>query len=151
MLGISILNILRWSKNKIVYRIALVLLVIIFMAPGINLSLVNKDPLKKQPWREMANWLKKQSDFQETNVYALGIYLKGRFTIEFYLEPQKEPLPISELKIGRDQKMYLVETSSVWKIDEKILNELGKVYKIKVVSFQPNSPDFGNIYVCTKK
>ena len=151
MLGISILNILKWLKNKIAYRIAIVLLAIIFMTPGINLSLVNKDPLKKQPWREMAHWLKKQPDIQETNVYSLGIYLKGRFTIEFYLEPEKKPLPISELRIGKDQKMYLVETSSVWKIDDKTLNEIGKAYEIKVISFQRNSPDFGNIYLCAKK
>jgi len=151
MIGMSILTMLKWLKNKIPKRIAIALLVVIFITPGIYLSLINKEPLRKQPWREMASWLKKQPDIQETNVYALGIYLKKRFTIEFYLEPQKKPLHINELKFGRDQKMYLVETNRVWKIDRKLLNEIKKTYDVKEISFQSNSPDFGNIYVCTKK
>jgi hypothetical protein len=49
-----------------------VIVIIILIIPGIYLTWFNKDKLIKQPWREMSVWLKKQSDYTQTDIYALG-------------------------------------------------------------------------------
>jgi uncharacterized membrane protein len=128
-----------------------VIVIIILIIPGIYLTWFNKDKLIKQPWREMSVWLKKQSDYTQTDIYALGFYLKNRFTLDFYLLPEYKTKHLKDLAVGIPPKMYLVETNSVWKIKPELLHEVNEKYKVRIVKFNEGHSEFGNIYVCTKK
>lgn len=124
---------------------------LLLLIPAIQLVFVDRDRLVKQPWREMSAWLKSQADYPEVNVYALGIKLKDRFTIDFYINPEKRAKHIVDMKLGEDEKMYLVETNSVWKINPELLQKIGEIYTVDVVPFQKGHAEFGNVYVCVKK
>jgi uncharacterized membrane protein len=145
---ISFIKIIRGTRIRFVIATAFIFL---YSTPGVSLTFYQKSNLEKQPWREMAMWLKGQSDYQQTNIYTKGIFLKNRFTIDFYLLPSKKANHISNLIPGQDDKMYLVETSSVWTLDQNLLEKIYNLYDVSVVDFNKNNVDFGRIYICKKK
>ena len=132
-------------------KIATGIFLIILLSPGIYMSFIHKEKLEKQPWREMGQWLKNQEDYEKTKIYSLGILLNKRFTIDFYLNKNKEAVHLTNMKVGEDPKMYLVESNSVWQINDTILSKVRKQYSIKQIPFNKDHSEFGNIYVCEKK
>lgn len=152
MLGLALIDVYDRIKLFQLRLVGSIALLFAFSYAGFNLSVVDRENrLHKQPWREMGAWLKKQPDLKEANVYANGILLKNRFTIDFYIEPDKKAIPLYTINLGKDRKMYLVESSYVWSIDPELLKKVKKDYVVDVVPFHTDKTDFGRIYICTRK
>jgi uncharacterized membrane protein len=151
MIGIALLRIYDRLRQANLRVAGSVIFLAAFSIPGIYMSLLNKEKLLKQPWREMSAWLKQQPDLKETNVYASGIWLKNRFTIDYYLAPGKKAKQFYDMKVGEDTKMYLVESSYVWSIKPDLLEKIKAAYEIQIVPFLADRADFGRIYICKKK
>lgn len=122
-----------------------------FSWSGIYMSFINKDRLKKHPWRQMAGWLKQQPDFNPAIVYGPHASFKNFRLLDFYLKGAQPSHTIEELRVGQDKKMYLVEGTSVWKIPDSILNRVTASYKVTRIGFQDEHPDHGAVYVCELK
>lgn len=151
MVGLATLALIDRIRIRNIRSAALAFLLLILAIPGLTMSFYNKEKLLKQPWREMGAWLLQQNDLETTNVYSSGIWLKNRFTIDFYLEPRKKAKQFYDMKVGEDEKMYLVESSFVWALNPSLLERIKKQYDVEVIPFLTDRIDFGKIYVCTKK
>lgn len=124
---------------------------IIMIWPGINESFINKSKLRKQPWREMGEWLNNRPDYSGAKIYSQGAFVKKEINIDFYLNGDDKALGLAGMHPGEDKKMYLVETNSVWKIKDSVFNRLDSFYTITQVRFNKGEANFGNIYICEKK
>jgi uncharacterized membrane protein len=154
MTGYGVIDIVN---NKYLYNKALLIKLVfatslvIYSASGLYMSLVDKSRLVKQPWREMAAWLKKRKDYQQIPVFAQGKQLKDKFTIDYYLEQPKKAQHFNTLHIGAEPIFYLVETNSVWKIKDSSMAKIHQLYNVETFDFQENSVDFGRVYFCKLK
>jgi hypothetical protein len=151
MIGLALLWLYEEFVSARMQKAIPVVFTFLLLIPAVHLVFVDRDRLVKQPWREMSAWLKARPDYNQVNVYAMGIKLKNRFTIDFYINPEKQAKHIVDMKLGEDEKMYLVETNSVWRIDPELLRKIGEMYTVELVPFQKDHAEFGNIYVCVKK
>lgn len=138
----------RLASFKILFP---VLLVAAFSWEGISMSFIHKDKLKKHPWREMAQWLQQQPDSDSAVIYGFPANYKNFMLIDFYLKRSIPSLSIHDFVPGRDKKLYLLETTSAWKIDSATLSKVCDQYDVTRIRFQTDVPDSGAIYVCTKK
>jgi 4-amino-4-deoxy-L-arabinose transferase-like glycosyltransferase len=150
MLAISLQN-LAQKLPRMLLTPAVIATVVLLSTEGILLSFVNRTPLEKQPWREMANWLYQQPDFKETPVYSQGAMIKGYFNLDFYLEEGKKAKHLNTLEPGREQKFYIVETNSVWQVKDSVFNRIDSFYLRTSEPFNPGKPEFGTIYTCIRK
>lgn len=152
MLGLGILFVVDDLKAyKAKFSAALiVILVLAFTVPGIYLSFINKQKLDKHPWREISNWLNGQPDINETKIYSIGAYVKGKKDLDFYLKSKQNTYQVDAIKPGEEKKMYLVETDGYWKIKDSVLHRLDSFYAIQRHSIKAGSQT-GNIYICTVK
>lgn len=154
MLAMAMLWIAEKFQAGFLQRFAFVFLPILvacFCFSGLYLSVFDKRPLVKQPWREMAKWIKAQPDYLEIPVYALGTQVKGQSNIDFYLTGGKLAKHMNTLVPGTDRKMYLVETSGIWKINDSILHRVDSFYTRERIEFKEHFPGYGNIYICERK
>jgi mannosyltransferase len=150
MLAISIIELMRFVPRK-VFRFALMTVLIFFSIQGFWMSFINPEPLKKQPWRQMATWLVNQSDYIETPVYSQGSIIKGYFNLDFYLKEGKKATHLNFLIPGKDQKFYIVETNSIWQVRDSVFQRIDSLYTRTRQPFQSDNEFFGNIYICTIK
>jgi uncharacterized membrane protein len=154
MMGMSILQIgekIAGWRPRLYPSLALAIIILAFSLSGIYMSLIDKSSLVKQPWREMAAWINRQPDSQQVPVYALGAMVKGQFNIDFYLKKGTQAKQLSTLVPGKDDKMYLVETSGTWSISDSVKRRIDSIYTRKCVAFKEKYPGFGNIYICERK
>ena len=155
MIGIGCISFLSYISKSYwpMYKPSAIIpiLLLLFIAPGLYLSFINRDGLIKQPWREMGKWLRSQPDIDSVKVYSTGSYVKNKIDIDFYLAPGHSSTSVTELKPGTDKKMYLVETNGAWKIPDSTLNTLHRSYNISEVKFNAGLVKFGDIYICTLK
>jgi hypothetical protein len=150
MLAISIIELMSFVSRK-AFSFALMIVLILFSIQGFWMSFINPEPLKKQPWREMANWLINQADYKETPVYSQGSMIKGFFNLDFYLKEGKKTNHLTALVPGTDQKFYVVETNSAWQVKDSVFQRIDSFYTRTTQSFQSDDESFGNIYICKIK
>lgn len=136
------------------YKIAVWLFILFLLSfDGINVSLFNKEPLRKEPWREMAQWLRQQPDLQSTALYSVGYQLKKRFTLDYYLPEKKAVhMQVDTAGLSLVKRFYLVETNGhdVLKKNEK--DYLKSKYEYKEVFFgYPVGGQGGTITIFTAK
>lgn len=88
------------------------MIVLLLCFDGVKSSFFDKKPLMKEPWREMAQWLRQQPDFKQTALFSTGYQLKDRFTLDYYL-PEKKSRHIRYDTVGLSliKRFYLVETN----------------------------------------
>jgi hypothetical protein len=139
------------NRKQMLYPMLLITALTIFSAEGIYMSYINKDKLKKHPWREVATWIKEQPDYSKAAVYGPPASFKNFMLIDFYLNRPTPSLSIYDLKPGNDEKMYLVEGSGIWKIKEDLLEKVALQYTVTKIGFQQDNPSSGAVYVCVKK
>ncbi|NTS43776.1 glycosyltransferase family 39 protein [Flavisolibacter sp. BT320] len=154
MLGFSILHLAAKLQDAAPVPLAKgahALVMAAFCFWGLHLSLVDRAPLVKQPWRELAEWVKKQPDYGQVPVYSLGTQVKGLSNIDFYLDSQKPSVHLDRLVPGRDAKMYLVETSGIWQIRDSVWQRVDSFYNRRKLALDPAYPGTGNIYICERK
>jgi uncharacterized membrane protein len=154
MAGYGVIDIISSSflyKKSHLRKLVFTAFLVMFSVGGLYMSLVDKSRLVKQPWREMAAWLKKREDYQQIPVFAKGKQLKDKFTIDYYLGQSKKAQHFSTLHIGAEPVFYLVETSSVWKINDSSMAKIHQLYNVETFGFQENSVDFGRVYFCSLK
>jgi uncharacterized membrane protein len=154
MFGFVILQLVEKLEkvgSQIVAWVAFALIIIVFSFSGFYMSLVDKTPLVKQPWRQMAMWLRRQPDFQKVPVYAYGSYVNSRFNLDFYLGEKKQAIHMDSLIPGKDAKMYLVESTGVWGISDSVMKRVDSFYIRRQVPFRETNPSYGNIYVCERR
>jgi uncharacterized membrane protein len=95
------------------FKIAAFLFILFLLSfDGLKVSLFNKEPLRKEAWREMAQWLKQQPDFKQAAVFSTGYQLKDRFTLDYYL-PEKKSRHMRHDTVGLYlyKRFYLVESN----------------------------------------
>jgi 4-amino-4-deoxy-L-arabinose transferase-like glycosyltransferase len=136
------------------YKIAIWLLILSLLSfDGLKVSLFNKGPLRKEPWREMAEWLRQQPDLQTTALYSVGYQLKKRFTLDYYLPEKKAVhMQVDTAGLSLVKRFYLVETNGhdVLKKIEK--DYLKSKYEYKEVFFgYPVGGQGGTITIFTAK
>ncbi|HMK24617.1 MAG TPA: glycosyltransferase family 39 protein [Chitinophagaceae bacterium] len=121
--------------------------------PGLNLTLVNKTKLVKQPWREIGIWLKQQNDYNTTSIYSHNVWIKNFRYISFYLDSSNKAKDLLKIEVGSDQKMYLVGTSGYWAVPDSILSKVNVEYNVQKVLFNEkyDTTVRGSVYICTKK
>jgi uncharacterized membrane protein len=121
--------------------------------PGLNLTLVNKAKLVKQPWREIGVWLKQQNDYKTASIYSHTVGIKNFRYIDFYLDSNNKAKDLLKIEVGSDQKMYLVGTVGYWAVPDTILNKVNIDYNVQKISFneQYDTTVRGSVYICTKK
>lgn len=143
-------NLIRQHSGVFSKLFATVVLFLLIL-PGVYITLFNKERLQKQPWRQMGEWLNSQPDIDAVNVYSLGAYVKKKKNIDFYLKMNHSSLHINDIVPGKENKMYLVETDGVWKLQDSILNAISNLYDIKKQHFKHGDKEWGNVYSCTIK
>jgi hypothetical protein len=123
-----------------------------FIVPGVYISFINKQKLDKHPWREISNWLNAQPDINETKVYSIGAYVKGKKDLDFYLKSKQNTYQVDAINPGEEMKMYLVEAGAdgYWKIQDSVLQRIDSFYTIQKHSIKAGSQT-GNIYICVAK
>jgi 4-amino-4-deoxy-L-arabinose transferase-like glycosyltransferase len=140
----------RMPRNKIAVWLFILSLL---SFDGLKASLFNKDPLRKEPWREMAEWLRQQPDLQTTTLYSVGYQLKKRFTLDYYLPEKKVVhMQVDTAGLSLVKRFYLVETNGhdVLKKTEK--DYLKSKYEYKEVFFgYPVGGQGGTITIFTVK
>jgi uncharacterized membrane protein len=107
-------GIVAFSDRFKEFRVYIILFMAVVLSyDGIKASFIDKDPLRKEPWREMAQWLRSQPDFPTTPLYSTGYQLKKRFTIDYYL-PEKKAINIriDTSGLAEQKRFYLVETNA---------------------------------------
>jgi uncharacterized membrane protein len=144
-----LLDFLKSYSNRF-STIAIILLSLIFILPGLYLSFVDKTKIDKQPWREMGNYLNQQQDKNEVKVYSWGAYVKDKKNIDFYLKSKQHSYDIKDIIPGKERKMYLVETDGIWKINDSVIKRIASFYIIQKKTFYEGSK-MGSIYICTIK
>jgi uncharacterized membrane protein len=130
-----------------------VVIVLVLCFDGINNSIFNKKPLMKEPWREMAQWLRQQPDFKETALFSTGYQLKDRFTLDYYL-PEKKARHIRYDTVGLSliKRFYLVETNGhdvLPLVEKQYLKD--RYYFKEVLIGLPDNGKGGTITLFTEK
>lgn len=139
------------ANRKLIYRLFITGTIILFIFQGFFISFVDKDPLKKTPFRQMAGWVKQQPDYKEVNIYTHPAFFKNFMLIDFYLDRANPSVSLFDLKAGIDRKMYLIGGTSYWTIGDSVLNEVHKYYHVSKVEFQKGHLNAGVVYSCIRK
>jgi 4-amino-4-deoxy-L-arabinose transferase-like glycosyltransferase len=131
------IGLVAFAESMPRYKIAVWLFILFLLSfDGLKVSLFNKEPLRKEPWREMAKWLREQPDLQTTPLYSVGYPLKNRFTIDYYL-PEKKAIHILYDTAGFSlvKRFYLVETNAHDVVPPEIKNSFNTSFEVQEVFF----------------
>ncbi|NCU05509.1 MAG: hypothetical protein GXC73_16175 [Chitinophagaceae bacterium] len=130
------------ERIKIKPALAAVCLLFLFFFDAVAASFVNKEPLMKEPWREMAHWLKEQPDYSTAEIYSTGYYLREHFTLDYYLPDHKvKHVLFDTAGISQVTKFYLVETNAHDVVPAEIKKTFNHSFKVKEIFF--GSSTFG--------
>jgi len=128
--------------NKTYRYIIFYFVTAIILSQGIIISFINKEPLLKYPYREMADWIRKQKNFENINIYSYPVLFKKFNLIDIYLNRNTPTQAIGELKVGENSKMYIISPS------DSLLFEVREKYNVKEIKFMYKE---GKLYDCEKK
>jgi len=144
-----------FSRNYKLKMLFISICMLLISLPGLNLTLVNKAKLVKQPWREIGVWLKQQNDYKTASIYSHTVGIKNFRYINFYLDSNNKAKDLLKIEVGSDQKMYLLGTGTFgyWAVPDTILNKVNIDYNVQTISFneQYDTTVRGSVYICTKK
>lgn len=145
----GVYEIIKQIKSNLLIKVSLVLIVIgVFSFQGVNVTFFHKEPLQKTPFRQMAEWIKKQPDYRMVNVYTYPVFYKNFILSDFYLNRSNPSLSILSIKVGEDKKMYLVGGTDYWRISDSLMSEIYKMYRVTEIDFLNKR---GVIYACDKR
>lgn len=140
LIAIGLVAALERIKN---YRvIAGTILCFLLIADGVYYSFINRSTLLKEPWREMAAWIKKESGFPNIPIYTTGIIVNNRFTIDYYL-PEKRVVNIlwDSSQIRNLDRFYLIETNSHDRLPKDFKQNLDSLFQKREVFI--GLPEYG--------
>lgn len=140
LIAIGLAATLERIKN---YRVvAGAVLCLLLVADGFYYSFINRPALLKEPWREMAAWIKKEPGFPNIPIYTTGIVVNNRFTIDYYL-PEKRVVNIlwDSSQIRKLDRFYLVETNSHDRLPTEFKHNLDSLFQKKEVFI--GLPEYG--------
>lgn len=148
------IGLVAFAEHMSRYKIAVLIFILFLLSfDGLKASFFDKEPLRKEPWREMAQWLRQQPDLQTTDIYSVGYLLKGRFTLDYYLPEKKaRNMQVDTAGLSLVKRFYLVETNGhdVLKKTEK--DDLKNRYDFKEVFIGfPKAGQGGTITIFTAK
>lgn len=114
----------------------------LLLADGVYYSFINRPALLKEPWREMAAWIKKEPGFPDIPIYTTGIIVNNRFTIDYYL-PEKRVVNIlwDSSQIRKLNRFYLVETNSHDRLPKVFKENLDSLFQKKEIFI--GLPEYG--------
>lgn len=144
LLAIGIVAFLERTKVKSTLVAAGLLVLLCF--DSLTASFINKEPLMKEPWREMAQWLKQQPDYSNAEIYSVGYYLMERFTLDYYLPDHKvQHMLYDTTGISQLQKFYLVETNAHDVVPADIKRNFNASFEVKEVFFGNSGKGKGGV------
>ena len=119
------------------YRyLGLVVIIAFLTYDSINYSYLDRKALYKEPWRQMAEWIKKQPGYPGLPVYTTGIWVNGRFTIDYYLpECKVKNLLWDSSGISKLGTFYLVETNGHDRIPIQMKKSIEANYDKREINF----------------
>lgn len=134
------------ERIKLKPAIAAFSLLFLLTFDAIAASFVNKEPLMKEPWREMAQWLKEQPDYSTAEIYSTGYYLRKHFTLDYYLpDHQVKHVWFDTAGISKIAKFYLVETNAHDVAPPEIKKALSNSFEVKEIFFGSKTKGKGGV------
>ncbi len=148
------IGLVAFTERMRQYKTAVLVFILFLLSfDGLKVSLFNKEPLRKEPWREMAQWLRQQPDLQTTALYSVGYQLKKRFTLDYYLPEKKAVhMQVDTAGLSLVKRFYLVETNGHDVLTKNEKDYLKSKYEYKEVFFgYPKGGQGGTITIFTAK
>lgn len=134
LIAIGFIEVLALLKNYKVVAVSIVC--ILLSADGLYHSFINRTPLLKEPWKEMAAWLKSQSGYQNKAIYTVGFMVNDRVSIDYYL-PEKKVTHIlwDSSNLRKHDQFFLVETNAHDRIADDFRRSLDSNFSKEEVLF----------------
>lgn len=131
------LGIIGFYDSLTKYKTAAVILIcIVLCADGIYYSLVDRKPLMKESWKEMAIWLKKQPGYPDIPIYSVGFMVNNRVTVDYYLGEKKVThILYDSTGLSRHKQFFVVETNAHDRIPDAFRKHLDSNYSKEEVLF----------------
>jgi hypothetical protein len=119
------------------YKIpVLVIICIALSVDGLYHSLADRKPLRKESWKEMAAWLKKQEGYPNLSVYSVGMYVNKRFSVDYYIPENKAVnIMVDTSGITKLERFYLVETNAHDRIPDTFRKYLDSNFRKEEILF----------------
>lgn len=116
--------------------VAMVIVFVLISADGLYHSFVDRKLLMKEPWKEMATWLKQQKGYPELSVYSVGMYVHKQFSIDYYIpENRAVNILVDSIGLAKLEKFYLVETNAHDRVPDAFKRHLDSNFQKEEIFF----------------